>query len=1080
MDVVTSRRVAVGVLFLLACAPTFAGTVDDPAVPLITVGQADAPPNVDGEIRDGEWPAASSPAAWIDLGRRSLARQQPQVWVTWDDEALFVAARLPLPAKARPVAAVTTRDGSVWEDDAMEVFLDPTHGHGDYYQFIVNSRAVQWDSRQKDPSWNADWQAKTVVAAGRWDVETRIPFAALGLRAPRPGDVWGLNVAWDRQTPAAAIASWAHVEGGLHDPAHFAHLAFAEEAPAVQVSGPGLPLAGRVGVTGTWRAAAPGEAKLSVTRSDKESVTVVAAAAAVHSGGGAATPFNLAAALPLEAGLPVPGTYQVRLTVTDKGRNVCLATAPLVIPVPLQVALRKYFLEGQVAVDLDASGLGRTAREVDAGATLLDAAGKRLQVRKFGGLTEALTGTVTFDVSKLAAGNYQVLVIAGTGRRQPSHKVTVGFTRPATPAWLGSREGISDKVLAPWTPLAVADNTVTMWGREVSFGPLPFPSQVAAAGKQMLAGPITLRMVADGKEQSWTQRGKLLAPVTRPERVELTTAAGGEGALCEGRISVDYDGMIRSDFTLTPRGVKRIEGLSLIVPLKREHARYLYHYPGRWQSAYNAGALPEQGFTAAFRPYLWLGDEERGLAWFSESDRNFFVQDPNRVTEIVREGEVVTLRINMITAAQPAGGPLTYTFGFQPTPVKPLQPDAWDYRICHHGGYGIEDREWKDAGGKTTMLDHLASLGVRTLCFHEHWTDIQNYTGTTHGEKLRKLVKACHERGIKLLLYFGYELSNIAPEWDLYAEEALVAPRAGGYHRAPEQNAYIVCYRSKWQDFMAAGIARMMDDYDIDGVYLDGTANPWGCRNTHHGCGYRKPDGTIGTTYPFFDTREMMRRIYTLVKTRKPKGLVNVHQSTCMTIPSLAWATSYWDGEQFGSIDRGPNPLDVLPLDAFRCEFMGRQWGVPAEFLCYNRPYTYSEAMAFTLLHDVLVRGSLGGSLELEARLWQGMEAFGRAGAVWIPYWDNKPYVSLGPDDTIKASVYSRAEAGAVIVVSNLGAEEKTATVKLDYEGLALSAGMQAVDMVTDEPVALSDSFAMSFPLKPFGFRVVWIRHPAG
>ncbi len=36
-----------------------------------------------------------------------------------------------------------------------------------------------------------------------------------------------------------------------------------------------------------------------------------------------------------------------------------------------------------------------------------------------------------------------------------------------------------------------------------------------------------------------------------------------------------------------------------------------------------------------------------------------------------------------------------------------------------------------------------------------------------------------------------------------------------------------------------------MQEYDIDGVYLDGTSEPWGCRNAHHGCGYLKPDGTF-------------------------------------------------------------------------------------------------------------------------------------------------------------------------------------------------------------------------------------------
>jgi hypothetical protein len=121
-------------------------------------------------------------------------------------------------------------------------------------------------------------------------------------------------------------------------------------------------------------------------------------------------------------------------------------------------------------------------------------------------------------------------------------------------------------------------------------------------------------------------------------------------------------------------------------------------------------------------------------------------------------------------------------------------------------------------------------------------------------------------------------MSDIAPEWNKYHDQCLVLPRTGDYQRQPKQTAYMVCYQSAWQDFLADGIDKMMERFGIDGVYLDGTSEPWGCANTRHGCGYKKPDGSIGATYSFFATREMMRRIYTIVKRHNPKGQVNVHR----------------------------------------------------------------------------------------------------------------------------------------------------------------------------------------------------------
>ncbi len=855
------------------------------------------------------------------------------------------------------------------------------------------------------------------------------------------------------------------------------------------------------------------------------------------------------------------------------------------------------------------------------------------------------------------------------------------------PAWIGSREGVCDGLPPQWEALDVHGNTVQPWGRQYLFDGLPGPTAVAALGESILARPMRFVARVRGREVAWrsesTQTVKL-----HDGAAEVTTLATADGLQLKGEIRVEFDGMIRADWQIVSAVETTLDTLCFEMPYKASLVKYLYTYPGSWGSARNAGSAPKEPLNLKFMPYLWMGDEQRGLCWFSESDKNFSNDDPEKVIQIVPGETETILRVNLVTKPKTLGAdsPLEYTFGFQATPVRDNPKDVWDYRICHHGDYGIEDKpyfmpmqlryptdgnlnpdagtieawvrvnfdptkeiadpqkrgemnvdllditlpdasakmgfywniddrgmrtyfrqgadfpfiagakcDWKqgewhhvavtwgdavrvwvdgkktaenaysgglkafekgaaivfyimpgtfDLGGvrvsdiardafatdappaddehtrlldgfdkllsgaaqtqpakgsagtlvnvatasgkwgqclipaeaaaKTTTLDRLAELGVRTVCFHEHWTDIQNYTSTTHGEELKKLVTACHERGIRLLLYFGYEISDIAPEWAEYSDACLTAPRAGGYHRLPEQHAYIVCYRSMWQDFMAYGIAKMMDDYGIDGVYLDGTANPWPCANTKHGCGYVKEDGSIAPVYPIFSTREMMKRIWTLVKTRKPEGLVNVHQSTCMTIPTLAFATSYWDGEQFGGIPRGSRALDVLPLDAFRCEFMGRQWGVPSEMLCYNQPYTYSEATSFALLHDVLVRGGLGGALEMESKLWKAMETFGRHEAQWHPYWDDQKFVQTDGNDT-KVSLYTRGKQGVVAVVSNLGQERRTVHATLQLDALGLSGTLEGKDVVNECAVPISGDGGISFDLNALDFRVVLI-----
>jgi len=656
----------------------------------------------------------------------------------------------------------------------------------------------------------------------------------------------------------------------------------------------------------------------------------------------------------------------------------------------------------------------------------------------------------------------------------------------AKPPWPGSKVGITEEVLPPWTPVEAAGDRVSVWGRGYRFGGLPFPAAITARDAEILASPITLAGIVDGKPLAWGNPSCRTSGA-KPAAVELATRAESGPLACEGTVRVDYDGMVRCDVRLVPKagGAKKatLERLVLEVPLRGQHAQYLHTWPGQWGSAANSRALPKQGHRGPFKPFVWLGDAWRGLAWFSESDRNFFTAKSDKgdpVIEIRREGDSVVLRVHLVSVPQAIERPLEYTFGFQATPVKPARPDAWDYRTVHMGSYGLEDRPYTAPGGKkTTLLEHLAASGVRTVVFHEHWTDIQNYPTTTHGEKLKKLVAACHARGIRLLVYFGYEMSNIAPEWDLYHEECLVFPRAGGYKRKPEQTAYIVCYRSHWQDFLAAGIDKALADYDLDGVYLDGTSEPWGCANQRHGCGYRRPDGTVGTTYSFFATRAMMKRIYTIVKARRPDGQVNVHQSTCMTIPTLAFATSYWDGEQLQGLKRDRAALEVLPLDAFCAEFMGHNWGVPAELLWYgNGPFRRVEAMTMGLLHDIPVRPGGMDDLEVSARLWKVHDQFGRHEAAWVPYWESqeRKLVSADPP-AVKVSLHNRPGRGLLAVVANTGRDacQARVTFNLGPKGLDQPTDLTAYDVVAQREIPFSSS-RLEVPLGSLEYAVVWLK----
>ena len=76
------------------------------------------------------------------------------------------------------------------------------------------------------------------------------------------------------------------------------------------------------------------------------------------------------------------------------------------------------------------------------------------------------------------------------------------------------------------------------------------------------------------------------------------------------------------------------------------------------------------------------------------------------------------------------------------------------------------------------------------------------------------------ERGSSVLLYFSFLASEIAEEWDAVGKDCVIMPKGGypvfHYQPQPDQAAWRVCLNSPWQDLLAHGMGKVMDDFGVD------------------------------------------------------------------------------------------------------------------------------------------------------------------------------------------------------------------------------------------------------------------------
>lgn len=681
------------------------------------------------------------------------------------------------------------------------------------------------------------------------------------------------------------------------------------------------------------------------------------------------------------------------------------------------------------------------------------------------------------SMAGLAGGRYLLAATARDAAGKQLVSVQKDVVIPSPPAWFGSKAGRTEDVLGPYTPIEVATEGkgvhIDVWGRRYQLGNRPFPERVISGRSALLAEPMQLRAVVDGKEVSWSTAAPSVREAARGRAILDQRVTAGP-ITWQTESQVEYDGFLRIQCVLSSRIPVKIGALVMEIPMKAELARYLYTWPTTFGGGGYSGRL-SGAMQFGFHPILWTGDEDRGLAWMCESEDGWAPEDPGKAIEVIPGSGRALVRIHVIgrsTTLVP-GQSLRYVFALQATPVKPMGPDGWELRFAGSPWYGLDYDllKGRDFLGQPGLV-RLKQLGVRTLIV-TNWTPVLAYPGPLdRAADFKALVEACHAQGIRIIPYLGYQISEKAPEYPWVKDEVVVSPVSTNPDKYPgmePQMVSSVCLRSVWRDALVEGVKQMMDTLDIDGVYLDSTNMPFACMNRRHGCEACRLDGTPVPVYPVFEVRETFRRLYAVVKARKADGIVDSHVFDCMNPGSLSFSTFYWNGEQ---LSEAAVPSDSLPLDRFRTEFLGTNWGVPGDLLFYKLG-DFRKALAISLPHDVLVRSWQGDLLASQA-LWKLADDFGRREAQFTPYYRRASGLAGLPKDCI-ASVYRHPRHGALAIVSNPGRQETRMRLKPDWKSLGIARPGPIVDGLTRARIPLIDG-SLEVTLPAAGWQYLWFQ----
>jgi hypothetical protein len=222
---------------------------------------------LDGALDEPDWKAAEVSAPFVQTMTGAVGSFGARVRVAYDAEHLYLGYEV---ADDQLKCSFENPDDHLWEQDTIEVMIDPDGDLRNYFEIQVSPKGLvfdtRYDSRRKpqpfgDVGWSSGTQAKVAVKGTIDDgapdegyvVEMAVPWAAFAAgpttaAPPLAGSSWRMNFfVMDARDKGQRAVGWsAPLVGDFHTLERFGEVTFpaaavpaAEAAPAKAPTPPG-------------------------------------------------------------------------------------------------------------------------------------------------------------------------------------------------------------------------------------------------------------------------------------------------------------------------------------------------------------------------------------------------------------------------------------------------------------------------------------------------------------------------------------------------------------------------------------------------------------------------------------------------------------------------------------------------------------------------------------------------------------------------------------------------------------------------------------------------------------------------
>jgi len=605
--------------------------------------------------------------------------------------------------------------------------------------------------------------------------------------------------------------------------------------------------------------------------------------------------------------------------------------------------------------------------------------------------------------------------------------------------WLNSTMAQENTVIAPYTPLIVKDNTISLLGRKVVVNKDGFPAQIqtfftpemteySKTPNNILTEAIHFHFVKpDGKNMVLKSKG-LQFTKTEPGTVQWKAISSNDTLQMEVTASLEFDGFVA--YTVKVQALQDVDlkDIEMHIPFKQDVAKYMMglnqkggYRPENFEWKWDVAHKNQDG--------AWIGNVNAGLQYSLRDEKyvrplntNFYLQKPLLLPtswgndtkggiSIAKKGNAILASNYSGEKSMKKGDVLYYNFNLLITPFHTINTDfQWANRFYH----------------AYKPIDTIKAAGATIINIH-HATAINPYINYPFiaWKKMQAYIDSAHDAGLKVKIYNTIrELSDHA--YETFAMRSLgheiYSPgKGGGFSWLQEHvgNDYIAAWfvpelkdaaiinsgQNRWHNYYVEGMNWLTQNVGIDGIYLDDVA---------------------------FDRTTMKRVKRVLTKDGHP-GIIDLHSanqydksdgfnnSANLYMEHFPYLNRLWFGEYFDYEHNSP--------DFFLTEVSGIPFGLMGEML--QGGGNAWRGMIYGMTNRI--PWSDGAD---PRPIWKVWDSFGMKGTKMIGYWVESNPVKTD-NDKVLATVYKKN--GAVLVsIASWADNDTTIQLKIDWKQLGI------------------------------------------